>query len=703
MFNIYRKSCDLRGKSISIEIGKLARQADGAVTVQTGGTIVLVTAVVSKEPREGADFLPLTVDVDEKMYAAGKIPGGFFKREGRPSEGAVLTARLIDRPLRPSFPKGFTHDVQVIVTTLSVDQTNPPDILALNGASAALTISKIPFNGPIGAVRVGRVDGEWVVNPTYQESEKSDLDLVVAGSDDAILMVEAGAKEVPEADILEALETGHQAIKELIALQREIAADKGQEKMAFSVSEIDPDLEARVRAVATGPIDQALRNPDKASREAAVSDAKDELLQQLEEEFEDQTKSIKELFRTIEKELVRKMIIEERLRVDGRGLAAIRPVTAEVGLLPRTHGSGLFTRGQTQVLSVLTLGTVREEQMIDGLGIEESKRYMHHYNFPPFSVGETGRMGAPKRREIGHGALAERALLPVIPDEERFPYTIRIVSEVLESNGSTSQASVCGSTLALMDAGVPISAPVGGIAMGLVKEGDKYAVLSDIQGIEDALGDMDFKVAGTRAGVTALQMDMKVAGVGRHILEQALQQALEGRLYILDKMAEAISEPRSELSPYAPRIIILKIPTDKIREVIGPGGKVIQGIIAETNTTIDIEDDGTIYIASRNGDSGEMAKRMIEGIVKEVEPGDIYTGRVVKTTPFGAFVELKPGREGLVHISKLARRRIEKVEDVVREGDRIAVRVLEIDRQNRISLTAIDVEEPIRKDEARIK
>lgn len=697
MFNIINRSFDFKGKRLTFETGKLARQADGAVTVQMGGTIVLVTAIASKEPRENVDFLPLTIDVDEKMYAAGKIPGGFFKREGRPSEGAILTCRLIDRPLRPSFPKGFTHDVQVIVTTLSVDQANPPDILALNGASAALSISTVPFNGPIGAVRVGRIGGSWLINPTFQELAESDLDLVVAGSEAAILMVEAGAKEVPEEDMLVALETGHQAIKELIAMQREFADAAGKEKMAFSPAVIDAELESKVRSLATEPIRKVIMNPDKAGREEAISRVKNELLEQLQEEFAEHIKTVKDIFRAIEKELVRKMVTEEQTRVDGRKPAEIRQITSEVGILPRTHGTGLFTRGQTQVLSVLTLGTIREEQTIDGLGIEESKRYMHHYNFPPFSVGETGRMGTPKRREIGHGVLAERALLPVIPGEEVFPYTIRIVSEVLESNGSTSQASVCGSTLALMDAGVPILAPVAGIAMGLVKEGDKYAVLSDIQGVEDALGDMDFKVAGTRKGITALQMDMKVAGVGEDILKQALQQAHEGRLFILDKMAEAITTPRAELSTYAPRIIIIKIPTEKIREVIGPGGKVIQGIIAETGATIDIEDDGTIYVASKNGESGEAAKRMIEGIVKDVEPGQIFTGRVVKTMPFGAFVELRPGREGLVHISKLAKHRVEKVEDVVNEGDQITVRVLEIDRQNRISLTAIDVEEPIAK------
>lgn len=694
MFNVQTKNFNIRGKTVTMETGKMARQADGAVTVRIDGSLVLITAISSKEPREGVDFLPLTIDVDEKMYAAGKIPGGFFRREGRPSDSAVLTARLIDRPLRPSFPNGFSNDIQVITTTLSVDQKNPPDILALNGASAALTISSIPFNGPIGGVRIGLDGSEWLINPTFQELENSQLDLVIAGSEEAILMVEASANQVPENKIVEALELGHEVIKEFIIIQKEFAAEVAKEKFHFEIKEIDSELETRVRSVATEAINQALRNPDKAGREKAVSETKERLLDELSVEFEEQTRTIKDLFRAIEKELVRKMISEERIRVDGRGTAEIRQVVAEVGMLPQTHGSGLFTRGQTQALSVLTLGTMREAQIIDTLGIEESKRYMHHYNFPPFSVGETGRMGSPKRREIGHGYLAERALLPVIPSEDKFPYAIRIVSEILESNGSTSQASVCGSTLCLMDGGVPIEAPVAGIAMGLVKEGDNFTILSDIQGVEDALGDMDFKVAGTRKGITALQMDMKVAGVGRDVLEQALNQALEGRLFILDRMAEAISVPRSELSPMAPRIIIIKIPTDKIREVIGPGGKIIQGIIAETDTTIDIEDDGSIYIASRDAESGDRAKRMIEAIIKEVEPGDIYTGRVVKTMPFGAFVELRPGKEGLVHISKLARHRVEKVEDIVKEGDQIAVRVLEIDRQNRISLTAVDVDGP---------
>lgn len=689
------KTFSLEEKEYIFSTGKIAKQADGAVTVQTGGTVVLVTAVAQKTPREGTDFLPLTVDVDEKMYAAGKIPGGFYRREGRPSEAAILTARLIDRPLRPTFPKGFNHETHIMATILSVDQVNPPDVLALNGASLALLISGIPFNEPVAAVRVGRVSGQWLINPTFSELDQSDLDLVVAGTKQAILMVEAGAKQVTERDVLQALNVGHQAIKQLIAMQEEFAIQVAKPRWEFTPPQIDPELEAKVRELATAPIEQALRNPDKLAREEALEAVKTDILNKLVVEMEaveGLEKTVKSLFATIEKETVRRLIVEENIRVDQRRPDEIRPISIEVGVLPRTHGSGLFTRGQTQVLSVLTLGTTREEQLIDGLGVEESKRFMHHYNFPPFSTGETGRLTGPRRREIGHGALAERALLSVIPDEESFPYTIRIVSEVLESNGSTSMASVCGSTLALMDAGVPIKAPVAGIAMGLVKEGDKVAVLTDIQGIEDALGDMDFKVAGTSEGITALQMDIKISGVTEEILATALEQAKKARLFILEKMKAVISGPRPEISPYAPRIISLKIPVEKIREVIGPGGRIIQGIIAATGVTIDIEEDGSVFIASKDSVSGLEAKKMIESIVKEIEPGDIFVGKVTKTTAFGAFVELKPGKEGLVHISRLAKRRIKRVEDVVKEGDRLPVKVVEIDAQNRISLTAIDVE-----------
>jgi polyribonucleotide nucleotidyltransferase len=694
MTDVREKIFEVEGKSYTFQSGKLAKQADGAITVRLGDTIVLVTAVAQRQPREGADFLPLTIDVDEKMYAAGKIPGGFFKREGRPSETATLTARLIDRPLRPTFPKGYFHETQVMITVLSVDHQNPPDILALNGASAALMIGGTPFDGPVGGVRVGRVDGQWIINPTFQDLDNSDIDLVVAGTDEAILMVEAGAKQVTEEDMVTALAVGHEGVRKMIQAQKEFQAEAGKERWEFVPSVPDAELEARVRGLAAGKLESALRNADKLSRQEAVAAIKQETVESLQAEFEDKERAIKDALKALEKQLVRELVVNEGLRVDGRGLDEIRKLDAEVGVLPRAHGTGLFTRGQTQALSVLTLGTLREEQMIDGLGLEQSKRFMHHYNFPPFSVGETGRAVGPKRREIGHGALGERAILQVLPDEETFPYTIRIVSEILESNGSTSMASICGSILALLDAGVPIEAPVAGIAMGLVKEGENTAVLTDIQGVEDALGDMDFKVAGTRAGIVALQMDMKVKGVGSEVLRQALAQAREARLTILDKMESVISAPRAEMSPFAPRIITIKIPTEKIREIIGPGGKVVQGIIAETGATIDIEDDGTIFVASRDGLSGEKAKQLIEAIVKDVEPGDVFVGRVTKVMPFGAFVELKPGREGLVHISKLAPRRIEKVEDVVREGDSLNVRVLEIDRQNRVSLTAIDVEAP---------
>lgn len=697
MVNHKKKSYQIRGKEITIETGKLAKQADGAVTVTMGGSLVLVTAIASKDPREGVDFLPMTIDIDEKMYAAGKIPGGFFRREGRPSDSATLTARLIDRPLRPSFPKGFNHDVHVVTTTLSVDQINPSDILALNGSSLALTLSTVPFNGPIAGVRIGLKDDEWLINPTYQELDDSKLDLVVAGSEEAILMVEAGADQVPEAKIVEALELAHEVIKETVQMQKDFAEGIAKEKIDFVVKEVDSEIDKRVRELATERLNQASRNADKSTRDKAIREVKDDVVEELSQEFEDQAKTIKDIIKTVEKELVRKMISSEKIRIDGRGISEIRKVTAEVDFLPRTHGTGLFTRGQTQALSILTLGTMREAQIIDTLGLEESKRYMHHYNFPPFSVGETGRMIGPKRREIGHGHLAERALLPVIPSEEEFPYTIRIVSEILESNGSTSQASVCGSSLCLMAGGVPISAPVAGIAMGLVKEEGEFTILSDIQGVEDALGDMDFKVAGTRAGITALQMDMKVTGVARDVLEKSLAQALEGRLFILDKMAEAISEPRKELSSFAPRIITMSVHKDKIREVIGPGGKVIQGIIAETGANVDINDDGTIYIASKDGASGEKARKMIEGIVKDIERGEIYNGKVVKIMPFGAFVQLRPGKEGLVHISKLADHRVEKVEDIVKEGEMLPVKVLDIDKQNKISLSAVNVELP--KDE----
>ena len=685
---------ELFGKSIQLENGKLAKQADGAVLVTLGETVVLVTTVSQKKPREGADFLPLTIEVDEKMYAAGKIPGSFFKREGRPSETATLTCRLIDRPLRPSFPKGFFFDTQIVVSVLSADQINPPDVLGLNGASMALMLAGTPFNGPVSGVRVGRVSGEWIINPTFQDLDESDIDLVVAGTDEAILMVEAGAKQVSEEDMVVALQKGHEAIRKVNEAQRAFVAEAGKEPWDFDRPQTDEAFENKVRELVATRLESAIKEEDKLEREKRVREVKEGAIEQLKTDDDDNESQVKDVLKKIEKEIVRKMILNEGKRVDGRALNEIRKLDAEIGLLPRTHGSGLFTRGQTQALSVVTLGTLREDQMIDGIGIEDSKRFLLHYNFPPFSVGETGRMTGPRRRDIGHGALGERALLQVIPDEEEFPYMIRIVSEILESNGSTSMASICGGTLALMDAGVPIKASVAGIAMGLVKEGDQVGILTDIQGVEDALGDMDFKVAGTKEGIVALQMDMKIAGVSSDILRNALEEARKARMTILDKIESVISEPKAEMSPHAPRIMTIKIPTEKIREVIGPGGKVVQGIIAETGATIDIEDDGTIFVASKSGAGGEKAKHIIESIVKDVEKDDVFVGRVTKTTAFGAFVELKPGREGLVHISKLAKHRVGKVEDVVNEGDQITVKVLEIDRQNRVSLTAIDVEEP---------
>lgn len=691
----YKKySFELFGKSYQLENGKLAKQADGAVLVTLGETVVLVTTVSQRKPREGADFLPLTIEVDEKMYAAGKIPGSFFKREGRPSETATLTCRLIDRPLRPSFPKGFFFDTQIVVSVLSADQINPPDVLGLNGASMALMLAGTPFNGPVSGVRVGRVDGEWIINPTFQDLDESDIDLVVAGTDEAILMVEAGAKQVSEEDMVVALSKGHEAIRKVNEAQRAFVAEAGKEPWDFDRPQTDEAFENKVRELVATRLESAIKEEDKLAREERVREVKEGAIEELKTDDDDNESQVKDVLKKIEKEIVRKMILNEGKRVDGRALNEIRKLDAEIGLLPRTHGSGLFTRGQTQALSVVTLGTLREDQMIDGIGIEDSKRFLLHYNFPPFSVGETGRMTGPRRRDIGHGALGERALLQVIPDEEEFPYMIRIVSEILESNGSTSMASICGGTLALMDAGVPIKASVAGIAMGLVKEGDQVGILTDIQGVEDALGDMDFKVAGTKEGIVALQMDMKIAGVSSDILRNALEQARKARMTILDKIESVISTPRAEMSPHAPRIMTIKIPTEKIREVIGPGGKVVQGIIAETGATIDIEDDGTIFVASKSGAGGEKAKHIIESIVKDVEKDDVFVGRVTKTTAFGAFVELKPGREGLVHISKLAKHRVGKVEDVVNEGDQITVKVLEIDRQNRVSLTAIDVEEP---------
>lgn len=676
------------GRLIRISTGKMARQADSAVVVQCEGSVVLVTAVSSDEPRVGQSFFPLTVDVEEKMYAAGKIPGGFIKREGRPSETAILTARLIDRPIRPCFPEGFFNEVQIIATMLSVDQINPPDVLALVGASTALTLSDIPFEGSIAGCRIARVDGAWVMNPTFEQIEQGDLDMIVAGDRDSIVMVEGEADEVSERELLECFKFAHDRIIELIDLQAELAKIAARPKYEPTLFKVEEELAAAVREFAFEKLQSALVEMDKHSREANVKEIKKATIEFLSEKFEESDSDIGKVLYSLEKEIVRGNILDRGLRPDGRKPEEIRPISVEVGLLPRTHGSGLFTRGQTQVLSVLTLGAIGENQMLDGLGVEESKRYLHHYNFPPFCTGETGFMRGPKRRDIGHGALAERSLAKMIPAEVEFPYTVRIVSEVLESNGSSSMASVCGSTLALMDAGVPIKAPIAGVAMGLIHEDGKAVVLTDIQGIEDFLGDMDFKVAGSAKGVTALQMDIK-GKTSFDILETALEQARESRLFILNKMLEVIGEPRSELSEYAPRVFTMSIKTDKIREVIGPQGKVIREIIAQTETMIDIEDDGTIFITAKDMAGGEKAKKMIEDIVRDVEVGEEYMGRVTRIMGFGAFVEVLPGKEGLVHISRLAGHRIEKVEDVVKVGDKIMVKVIEIDDQGRVNLAAI--------------
>lgn len=690
--NVLRKGLIVGGREMIFETGRLAKQAGGSVLVTYGETVVNATATGSKEPKEGLDFFPLTCDYEERQYAAGKIPGGFIKREGRPSEKATLNSRLMDRPIRPLFPDGYRNDVQVVAMILSVDMENAPEMCAMNGASAALHISQIPFQEPIAAVTMGLVDGELVVNPNREQEERSELHLVVAGTKDAVMMVEAGAKEVSEAKVLEAILTGHDEIKKIVAfiedfrkeaLEMGLAKEKVMPKLALPSEE----LVAKVREISYDNLYEAVKTPDKQGREDEIRRVRDELFSALGEEHSDEEKDIKNIFANLTKEIVRKLITVDKIRPDGRATDEIRQITCEVGILPRTHGSGLFTRGQTQVLSVVALGALREEQIIDGIGIEESKRYIHHYNFPPFSVGEARPMRSPGRREIGHGALAERALEPVIPSSEDFPYTIRIVSDCLESNGSTSQASVCGSTLSLMDAGVPIKKPVAGIAMGLVKQGENFAILTDIQGMEDALGDMDFKVAGTKDGITAIQMDIKVDGLGEEILEQALTQALKGRLFILDKMNAVISEPRKEMSKYAPRIITLKIHPDKIRDIIGPGGKMIKKIIEVSGVKIDVEDDGTVFIVSPDQDKSAVAVKMIEDLTQDVEVGKTYMGTVKRLMNFGCFVEVLPGKEGLVHISHLAKSRVEKVEDVVSEGDKLEVKVIEIDKQGRINLS----------------
>lgn len=681
----------LGGRKLVIEAGKMAKQANGAVLVRYGDTAVLVTATASAEPREGIDFFPLTVDYEEKLYSVGKIPGGFIKREGRPSEAAILSGRLIDRPIRPLFAEGFRNDVQVVATVLSVDQNNPPDIPAMIGASCALSISDIPFNGPIAGVRVGRINNEFIINPTVKQQAQSELNLVVAGTKDAVLMVEAGAKQLPEDIILAAIAFGHQVVQEIVELQENIVEQIGQPKREIKLYEAPEEITQAVQDYVTDKLTVAVKNPDKLSREENIKQVKAETAEYFAAIYPDNDKEVKYVMQKVLKKVVRRMISVDKIRPDGRSLEEVRPITCEVGLLARTHGSALFTRGQTQALTITTLGPIADEQILDGLGVEESKRYIHHYNFPAYSVGETKPARSPGRREIGHGALAERALLPVIPSEAEFPYTIRLVSEILESNGSSSMASVCGSTLSLMDAGVPIKLPVSGVAMGLVKEGDHYTILTDIQGMEDALGDMDFKVAGTVNGVTAIQMDIKIAGITQEILTAALAQARRGRMHIMGKILDAIKEPRAELSPFAPRIITMQIDPDKIRDVIGPGGKTIKKIIDETGVTIDIEDDGKVFIAAVDVEAGQKAIRIIETLVRDVEVGGIYVGKVTRLMNFGAFVEILPGKEGLVHISQLALERVAKVEDVVKVGDEITVKVTEIDRQGRVNLSHKEV------------
>ncbi|MBR4434820.1 MAG: polyribonucleotide nucleotidyltransferase [Clostridia bacterium] len=682
-------SLELAGRTITVETGKYAEQAGGSILIRCGYTALLVCATVAKQARDGADFLPLSCDYEEKMYAAGKIPGGFIKREGRPSEKAILTSRLIDRPIRPLFPKGFYNDVQVVATAMSVENDIQPDILAMNGASIALSISEAPFAGPIGAVSVGMVDGEYVINPDSEQRAKSRLALTVAGTKDAVMMVEAGANEVTEKEMLDAILLGHEYIKKIVAWIGEIQAEVGKEKLVPEIHTPDEELKEKVIAYARERVEWQLDTFDRKEREERTALVKAETIEHFSEEYPDSAADIDGILYNLMKEILRDKIINRGIRPDGRKHTDIRHIWSEVGILPRTHGSAVFTRGQTQVMTIAALGTLGDGQTIDGIGEEDFKRYIHHYNMPPYSTGEVKRLGSPGRREIGHGALAERALLPVIPDENEFPYAIRLVSEVVSSNGSTSQASICGSTLALMDAGVPIKAPVAGCAMGLIKDEEtgNIAILTDIQGLEDFMGDMDFKVAGTTEGITAIQMDIKIKGIDEKILTRALEQARQGRLYILDKMMETISEPRAELSPFAPRIMQFTIHPDKIREVIGSGGKTINGIIAETGVKIDIEDDGRVFIASTDAAAADKARQIIDNIVRDIEVGDVLLGKVVNILPIGAQVELKPGKKGLVHISKLSNKRVEKVEDVVAIGDEILVRVIDIKPDGKIDLT----------------
>lgn len=678
---------DLAGRPFVVEIGEVAQLAKGSAMVRYGETSVLAVAGASKKPREGMDFFPLSVDYEEKQYAVGKIPGGFLKREGRPSEKAILNARLIDRPIRPLFPNGFRNDVQIVTTVLSVEQDNAPNITAMIGASIALSISDIPFDGPVGSVCVGLINNQLILNPTESQREESKLDLIVSGTDEAIMMVEAGADEVDEATMLKAILFAHEEIKKIVAFQKEIIADLNVVKKDYTFYLPPEELVSEITADIAEKMQRAVHTVDKLERQENINALKEDTLEKYLEEYPESESEILEVIEDLQRTEIRSLILDDHIRPDNRKMDEVRPIESKVDYIPRVHGAGLFSRGETQVLSVATLGVLRDAQILDGLSNETEKRYMHQYNFPSYSVGETRPMRGPGRREIGHGALAERALLPMIPSEESFPYAIRVVSEVLSSNGSTSQASVCGSTLALMAAGVPIKKPVAGVAMGLMKEGDKLAILTDIQGVEDFMGDMDFKVAGTADGITAMQMDIKVHGIDRDVLTKALEQARIGRLHILNKMLEEIPEPREELSPYAPRILTMQINPDKIRDVIGSGGKVINKIIEQTGVTIDIEDSGMVYIASADSKAAKEAQDIIENIVHEVEVGEIYTGKVVSILKFGAFVSLPGGKDGLIHISKLANERVRQVEDVVKLGDEVKVKVIDIDDQGRINLS----------------
>jgi polyribonucleotide nucleotidyltransferase len=699
----FEKSISFDGRDIRLKVGLLAPQAGGSVLIQSGDTAVLVTATRSAA-REGVDFLPLTVDYEERLYAAGRIPGGLLRREGRPPERAILTSRLIDRPLRPLFPSWLRDELQIVALTLSMDELVPPDVLAVTGASIATLLAKIPFNGPMAAVRVGLVGDDFIINPTYAEIEAGDLDLVVAGSPEGVIMVEAGANQLPERDIIEAIEFGYEAVQDLIQAQRDLMAELNLEIVVEAPPEVDSTLENFIRDRASEEIKKILCQFDleKTERDAALDAVKESVAAAIAELPETDpirvaastdSKVIDNTFKEITKKLMRRQIIEDNIRVDGRKLDEVRPVSCQVGILPkRVHGSGLFNRGLTQVLSACTLGTPGDVQTLaDDLQQDQQKRYMHHYNFPPFSVGETKPLRAPGRREIGHGALAERAILPVLPPKEQFPYVIRVVSEVLSSNGSTSMGSVCGSTLALMDAGVPITKPVSGAAMGLIKEGDQVRVLTDIQGIEDFLGDMDFKVAGTDTGITALQMDMKIPGLSLKIIEQAINQAKAARLHILEKMLQVIDKPRSQMSPFAPRLLTIKIDPDMIGLVIGPGGKTIKGITEETGAKIDIEDDGTVTISAVDENKAKKARNIIQGMTRKLNEGDVYVGRVTRIIPIGAFVEFLPGKEGMIHISQLADYRVGKVEDEVAVGDEVIVKVREIDNKGRINLTRLGI------------